>query len=320
MDSKTGAWLIRGMQGSDLSGICEVAKAALPADVIPAKLFARKVFLDLDFDPRGCLSAVADGNVVGFLVSYVRRHKIEDQPDDSSQCWITLLAVHPDWQRRGIGGSLLETAEKWFQEEGKKIVLMGPYAPNWWVPGVDVNAYPDTIAFLQKRGFKEVLRPLSMDSNLVSYRRPQWIRDKENELTAAGVTFLDFAPELIPDLFAFLKAEFPGDWQRHVRSTADRILREEYQPRQIQIAMENGKVIGFAHCEGERFGPFGTDPSVRGRGIGAVLLCRTIEGMCESGLHDAFFLWTEDHAAKVYSQAGFKESRRFSFMKKELSR
>lgn len=309
---------VRGMRGSDLAGVCDVARAALVADPVTPELFARKVFLDLNFDPRGSLVAESGGRVAGFITGFVRRYPIEDMADDSDRSWITLFAVHPDFQRRGIGSALFDAVEGWFRQEGKSAVLAGPYTPNWWIPGVDVNAYPGAVEFLKSRGYEEVTRPLAMDSDLVSYRRPQWVSEKQAALEAAGVKFRQLCPELVPDLFAFLKAEFPGDWQRHLRETVTRILRNEYPPRHVHVAIENGAVRGFAHFEGERFGPFGTARPERGRGMGAVLLCLTVEAMRDSGLHDAFFLWTADSTAKLYAEAGFRESRRFCLMKKAL--
>lgn len=309
----------RAMTGGDLGAVCEIAAAALPADPLTPLLFARKVFLDVNFDGEGVRVAEVDGRVVGFITAFARCYPIEDMADDSDRGFIPLFAVHPDFQRKGIGTALFEDVERFLKSRGRTSVLVGPYTPNWWVPGVDVNAYPGAIAFLEKRGYVTATRPLSMDASLVHYRRPDWVDEKKRALESEGISFCEFTPELILPLFDFLKREFPGDWQRHLRETAQRILREEYPPRHIHIALDGGSVVGFAHFEGERFGPFGTAQSVRGRGIGAVLLCLTVEAMRASGLHDAYFLWTSDQSARIYSIAGFTETRRFALMKKDLS-
>lgn len=314
----SSAFHIRPVQGEDLQGICRVAEAALPADPFTPDLFARKVFLDQNFDSANVQVAETGGTVIGFAVSYTRRYPIEDMPDNSDRSWITLFAVAPEHQRQGVATALFEALESRLAAEGKSSVLVGPYTPNWWVPGVDVNAYPAALEFLSNRGYTEVVRPLSMDSNLVTYRRPEWVTEKEQSLLQQGVEFREFEPELIPKLFDFLRREFPGDWQRHIRETSARILRGEYGPQHIRCALDKGQIIGFAHFEGERFGPFGTAVSERGRGVGAVLLCHTVEAMRAGGLHNAFFLWTSDQSAKLYSEANFRESRRFALMKKSL--
>ena len=312
-------WTVRGMRGDDLADIVEVARLSLPADPVSPEIFARRVFLDQNFSPATALVAERGGHVEGFVTGFVRRYPVEDMPDDSSRSWITLFAVRPGSRRRGAATALFDRLEETLREMGKTTVLVGPYVPNWWVPGVDEREYPQAVGFLKARGYAEVARPLSMDSDLVAYRRPPWVSEKESALREAGVCFRDFRPEIIPALFEFLKREFPGDWQRHLRSTCQRILQGESSPRQVQVAVEDGRVVGFAHYEGERFGPFGTAAALRGKGIGAVLLCRTIEAMRETGLHNAYFLWTSDDSARLYaSAAGFRESRRFVLMKKEL--
>jgi len=309
---------VRGIVGNDLISVCKVANAALPAEVVTPELFAQKVFLDINFDPSGVLVAQVDGKIVGFIVAYIRSHPMEDMPDDSDKCWITLFGVHPDYQNRGIGNELLNQVESWFGDTGRKTIIVGTYAPNWWTPGVDISVYPNTITWLEKRGYIQAVSLLSMDLDLVKYRRPEWIQDKENMLTAEGVIFQDSQPELIPALFDFLKREFPGDWQRYVRETLSKVSERGATYSQVQLAVDGSEIIGFTHHNGERFGPFGTAVSQRGRGMGAVLLCRTLQIMRNSGLHNAFFLSTDDKAAKLYAQAGFRESRRYALMKKEI--
>lgn len=309
---------VRSVRGEDLSGICRIIDAALPADPTPPELFAQRVFLDQNFDPEGVLVAETPEGVAGFVVSMVRRHRIEDMADDFDKSWVPMFAVHPAFQRRGIASALFEAVEQRVRALGKKEAQIGPYIPNWWTPGVDVAAYPGAIEFLKGRGYVEAVRPLSMDSNLVTYRRPQWIAERQESLEAAGVVFERLRPELVPGLFAFLRAEFPGDWQRHLRQTCNKILSGAASTGQINVVHENGRILGFAHSENERFGPFGTAAAERGRGLGAVLLCLQLEFMRGQGLHDAFFLWTSDSTAKLYSEAGFRETRRFALMKKSF--
>jgi mycothiol synthase len=57
----------------------------------------------------------------------------------------------------------------------------------------------------------------------------------------------------------------------------------------------------------------------QGRGIGTVLLARTLERMRMQGYHNAWVMWTDDIAAKVYSKYEFTETRRFSILRKPLS-
>jgi GNAT superfamily N-acetyltransferase len=87
---------------------------------------------------------------------------------------------------------------------------------------------------------------------------------------------------------------------------------------QITIAIHKEEVVGYCQFEGSHFGPFGVSEKYQGKGIGTILLGETLKKMRMYGHHDAWVLWTDDLAAKVYSKFGFKETRRFVTLKKEL--
>ncbi|MEN6520292.1 MAG: GNAT family N-acetyltransferase [Armatimonadota bacterium] len=309
---------IRPFEPSDLEAVAALLEKTLVADRIPSGLFQRKVLLDPNFDSNGALVAVEDGEVAGFVLGIVRKLPIEDQIPDFDRSWITLIAVDPSHQGNGIGMELLRCLEPYLKEKRSTSVWVSPYAPNYFTPGVDVNAYPGAVGFFKKNGFEEVYRPLSMDASLPGLKTPEWVSEKEQQLAKAGVSVEQFNPGHILPLLEFVRAEFAGDWQRYVRETMSRVSSDRDFPNSLWIAAEKDRVLGFAQHEGERFGPFGVAVKERGRGIGAVLLFRCLYAMRDKGLHNAWFMWTDDKAAKLYQQAGFVESRRYVVMRKAL--
>jgi predicted GNAT family acetyltransferase len=59
--------------------------------------------------------------------------------------------------------------------------------------------------------------------------------------------------------------------------------------------------------------------SQRGRGLGQVLMFRTLLAQRDAGFRAAWFLWSDDKTAdRIYNGAGFREVRRFAVMRKEL--
>lgn len=302
----------------DLEPVVALLRKTLASDPITSGVFQRKALLDPNFDPKSALVAVEDGVVVGFVLGITRKIAIEDQPPDFDRAWITLIAVEPSRQRVGIGMELLRQLYPYLIEKGLKSIWVSPYAPNYFTPGVDVNAYPGAVEFFRKNGFAEAYRPLSMDAPLLDINTPEWVFEKERQLVKDGVTVETFKPEYILPLLDFMKAEFPGDWQRYIRETMSRIARGQDCPGHLWVAEEQGKALGFAQHEAERFGPFGVAAEARGRGIGAVLLFKCLHAMRDKGLHNAWFLWTDDKTAKLYQQAGFAESRRYVVMRKAL--
>jgi len=310
---------IRSYEPKDIGEVVPLLNRCLAADPITSELFQRKVLLDINYDPRGALVAVEGAKIVGFALGIVRTFKLEDSAPDFDRSWITLFGVDEPYRRQGIGTRLLEGLEEYFKARECKMTIISGYAPNYFVPGIDPQTYPEALEFFSKRGFTEVYRPLSMDSDLVRLQTPAWSIEKEKSLIEAGVKFEPYNPELILPLLDFMKVEFPGDWQRFLRDAMTRITTGEYHPTNLWIAHADGKVLGFAmHDNGCRFGPFGVAQSERGRGIGVVLLLKILNGMKAKGLHNAWFLWTDDVAAKVYDAGGFKETRRFAYMRKAL--
>ena len=310
---------IRSYEPTDIRDVVALLNRCLTADPITSETFARRVLLDINYSPRGTLVASIDSKIVGFALGMVRRFQLEDSAPDFDRSWLTLFAVDEAFRRQGIGTKLAAGLEDYFKSCGCKSTIISGYSPNYFVPGVDPVAYPEALEFFTKMGFAEVNRPLSMDSDLVRLRTPEWAIAKEQGLIDAGVTFEPYRPELIHPLLDFMRVEFPGDWQRFVRDAMTRITTGEFHPTNVWIAHVDGNVLGFAmHDNGCRFGPFGVAAKERGRGLGVVLLLKILHAMKAKGLHNAWFLWTSDTAARIYDVGGFTESRRFSYMKKAL--
>jgi len=306
--------------GEDFYEVVELLSQCLHADPMTAALFTRKVLLDPNFDPEGAPVARVGDEIVGYLLAVKRQRPLENGPDDSDRGWITLFGVSPGHRRRGIGTALLGHGLEYLRSQRCKAAAVSPYTPNYWTPGVDEAAYPEAVAFLEENGFRAVSRPISMDTQLVGgWSAPDWLRERESALEESGVTIDTFDPAHIPALTSFLRAEFPGDWQRYVRETMIDITLGRRAADDLVVCYDKGRMIGFSQHEGERFGPFGVSKSERGRGVGAVLLFHTLEIMRRKGHHNAWFLWTDDSTAdRVYRAAGFRETRRYSVMTRDL--
>lgn len=304
---------INAYRPDDLREIVSLLDRELHADPISIEGFERKVLLDVNFRADGALVARCGGRIVGFILALLRKHPLEDATPDFDRGWITLMAVDKDFQRRGIGSSLLGHATDFLRAGGAESAWVSPYAPNYFCPGVDEAAYPGAIRFLRKHGFETAYRPLSMELSMEDMRG---LLQKARGI--ADVRFDIFRPEYIFPLSDLLKREFPGDWQRLVRETTTRIAEGASIADRLHLAMRQGECIGFCRYEGERFGPFGVAAAARGRGIGAVLLDRCLRSMSSNGIRRAWFAWTDDNAAKLYARFGFCETRRFSVMKREI--
>jgi mycothiol synthase len=309
---------IRPFQSSDLPGVLRVLNDALVADPISETRFTRQVLLDPNFRAAGAPVAIRDGQVIGFCLAIARQTPLENAPSDVDRGYITLLAVAPAHQRRGVGTQLVQRAEDYLRSQGKSVAMLSSYAPGYFIPGVDVSAYAAGLEFLKKHGWIEVYRPLAMETSLWTWSMPAWVGERREKLAGEGTILVPYAPELTLPLLEFARKEFPGDWVRVVRETAAKILAGD-SPTRLVAAIDRGQVAGFSHYDNERFGPIGVAQSQRGRGVGQVLMFATLQAQREAGFRAAWFLWSDDKTAeRIYNGAGFKETRRFALMKKGL--
>lgn len=310
--------VIRGYRPDDEATVLAVWNAALIADPINAATWRAKVLLDPNFDREGCLIAEVEGEVRGFLLSLVRRVPFFGQGYEPEQAWITAFGVMPAWQGSGLGSALLDTALDRLSALGRKSVALSPYVPNYFTPGADVKAYARGIEFLTKRGFETIERPISMRAELTGFRIPESIAERAAALSEEGIEVRPATPVDIVPVLDFAQRHFTWDWHREASGIFADLFTGDSRFVGMQVAMQQGKVLGYAEHRGERFGPFGVHPELRGRGIGRVLLAMTLSEMLKKNFHAAWFLWTGDDAARLYSQVGFREVRRFAVMEKRL--
>jgi len=303
---------------ADEASLLDAWNASLPHDPIDASTFRRKVLLDPNFTRDRLLVAETDERIAGLCLCLVRRVPIEGGGLEPERGWITAFGVRPECRRQGVGSALLDRALELFREAGRREVLISPYTPNYFVPGVDVEHYAEGLAFLQKRGFEVIARPLSMDTNIVLFDYALW-REREGRLREHGVEVRSLMPREMPLLLAYLREHTFADWLRDARELLTDVTRGLADIGQFTVAVREGEIVGYCQFRGEHFGPFGVRPDSQGQGIGSVLLAKCLLTMKGKGLHNAWVLWTSDETAeRVYSRFGFRETRRFSVLKRRL--
>jgi ribosomal protein S18 acetylase RimI-like enzyme len=300
--------------------VISLLQDCLTADSISSTRFTRQVLLDPNFRPEAALVALNDEEVSGFCLAIKRHTSLENAPEDQDRGYIPLLAVKKERRCQGIATHLLEKAERYLTAQGCTQVLISPYAPNYFIPGIDVQAYPAALELLINRGYEELYRPLAMQTSLATWSPTPKTQTRKADLARQGITLEPYRSELTLPLLDFVSQEFPGDWVRIVRETMHRILQGDSCNRLLCL-MQSKQIIGFAHHDQERFGPIGVAKSQRGRGLGQILLWETLRAQREQGLRTSWFLWSDDRtAAGLYSPAGFEEMRRFAILKKAIGR
>ncbi len=219
---------------------------------------------------------------------------------------------------RKLPGVLLDTLEGQFRSLGKRDILVSTYPPGYFTPGIDRDAYRPLLGLLVSRGYVEIRQALSMDAPIVLLQVPESVIALEARLHTDGITVRPYQRTDLLDFLGFLEQTMPTDWVRVERANLKKISSGTFSAEHITVVTHAGNIIGYCQFEGSHFGPFGVSEAYQGRGIGTVLLARTLERMRHHGYHDAWVMWTDDKAAKLYRKFGFRETRRFSILRKEL--
>ena len=292
----------------------------MPFDTVTEDYFCRQVLLDPNFRAVNLPIAEKEGCIIGFALAITRQVPYFSQGLEADQAWITAFGVHPDCRRQGVGRSLFDYLLTRFTEQGRKRLQISPYVPNYFIPGVDMKAYPEAMTFLENAlGFKPTDYALSMGLNLTGFQIPDEIialeqqRRQKDGLTIHPVTAADLL-----DVMPFIIEHFGWDWYRHAQEYLLEYFSGSHHHICWLVARCRGEVVGFCQQRLERFGPFGVHPDYRGKGIGRLLLFRCLEIMRARQVYYAYFLWTDENAARLYTKAGFEPLRKFAVLEKVL--
>ncbi len=308
------SWTVRAFEACQELPVVELWNRCLERDEITLTAFRRKAILDPNFDPRGCFVAQAGDAVVGFLLSLHRRYPYYDLGLEPDKGWITVFFVHPDHRQRGIGSALLAEAERFLAQCGAAQVTVADYTPNYFFPGVDLDAYEPSFRFLAARGYVTSQRVYGMGTSLIDFSVPPDKAEKFKRLRSSGISVEVYEPLLSLRVLEFLRRNYPGDLF-HVAH--DRLM-EDPECDEILVALKEDEVIGFSHFLGERFGPFGIAPAYAGRGIGPMLYYATVEQMRRKGRRNLWLAWTTGRAKDFYYHVGLRVTRRHAIMRKSL--
>jgi len=142
---------------------------------------------------------------------------------------------------------------------------------------------------------------------------------KRKALEAEGYCFKPYEAADAVSLFAFVKECFPT-WFPILRPS---IIAGRAEKTLIVAQDASGATVGFVlrAMDGtpERFGPFGTKPSLQGKGIGTVLFHEMMKNMVRDRIFYTYFLWTSGRNLDIYAAWGMSIFRTYAMISKTLS-
>lgn len=309
---------VHPFRGADETALIQLWNASMTHDPINAAVLRTRVLLDPNFTSRNLLVAEDAGGLVGFVLGLIRQVPLFLQGLEPERGWITAFGVHPGRRRQGIGRTLFVEMMARFIAAGRRQVEIAPYTPNYFIPGVDMDAYAPALHFLESLGWQRVSTPISMRAELTGFQLPAEIVELEQKLAAQGIDIRLVTAADLPALMPFIADKFGWDWYRFAQEYLLMLFGPGADDICFLVAVQGERIVGYCQQRRERFGPFGVDPALRSQGIGRVLLFRCLAEMLAKGFHCAWFLWTGRDAERLYERAGFHIVRRFAVMRREL--
>ncbi len=301
------------------SDIVKLWNMTLIRDCTTEELFVKNIILEDNFDSELCFVALEGETVVGFLLATRRKFPYMERGLEPTRGWINIMFVHPDFQNRGIGQTLLETAEEKLIAMGSTSITLNAYSPSYITPGIDFEAYPSADKLAVKNGYFCFEECSSMYKSLFNFEYPLDVKERKAKALEAGFSFKPFESGYSTELLEFLKVNFGGGWKRNALLA---MLDGRAEDTIILCLDKEGKIVGYAQREmdgnRDRFGPFGVLESLRSHGLGAIIFYEMQSEMFKRKIYNIYFLWATGGAKRFYDKHNFTVYRNYRIYKKEI--
>jgi mycothiol synthase len=253
--------------------------------------------------PDLMLAARVDGLVIGFGIACVR----------DALGVVKAFGVREGYRRRGIATRLLDELEARLAARGLTTAYAGGVGPNFISTGVSLR-HTGAIALLMRRGYRTD-RKARVDMLVDLDAAPLETGAQIARLAAQGLTMRRAQPGEVEAVAAFAAEQFEAAWQVEVLEGA-----RSADPPALFVACEGASLVAFAAHSAlgpAYFGPTGTLPAYRSRGIGGVLLRLCLQDIRAAGSPVTHIAWAGpvDYYARV---AGARITDAFWCFEKEL--
>lgn len=271
---------IRVFNEKDIAELVTLSNEHMEFDELNEILLREKILEDPMYDPNLVFVYEKDNRIVGYIDGVTREIRGEKIG------YVKLMVVAKPYRRQGIGSELYKTLEAKFKALGMQKVRVYDVPFNYFMPGIDPR-YTPALCFFEVHGFER----FGDTSNLTVDLQNQTFDTGEDEkrLLGQGIKIRRVDYDDKAELLQFIDQHF-ALWHYEIMNAFNSI------PIAIHIALLDGKIKAFSAHNGNNFGtgwfgPMGTHPDLRGKGIGGVLLKRCLQDMKEWGLKRSIIPW-----------------------------
>ncbi|WP_370616538.1 GNAT family N-acetyltransferase [Mumia qirimensis] len=268
--------VVRPIAPDDSADVLELLRRGLPHDSGDDADGLRHVLWG-DPEEHAPAFVAEDDGLVGAAFGKVAER------DGEQRAYVTAVVVADGHRRAGLGRDLLAALEAATAARGATTIQAGGSVPAYWWPGVD-TADADTLAFFAACGYADPgTEPApNLDVDLVAHQ------DLVRRTAPPSLPMHRLTPEEWPAFEAWMRSTWGETWAAEVRTALQR------EPVSCFVSREDGEYLGFAAYDTNRagwFGPMGSSPGARGRGVGAALLRACLADYLDAGRTTCEIAW-----------------------------
>lgn len=231
--------------------------------------------------------------------------------------YINSVIVDIEHRNSGVGTALLDAAENDLLGRGVKLIHAGSDT-NHFFPGIPYE-FVNAQKLFSKRGYEmeETFYDLICDISKIEFEKlPSMNINSSQEYK---VKMLEENEK--EEFFSFFKKNFHGRWYQEMKD----FFEIGMQNRDIVILKDNEKVIGFSHIYDNKskfigpsiywrkllldnyggLGPIGIDEDYRKKGLGLLILYRSLEILKKRNVKNMVIDWTDNDILNFYGMFNF---------------
>lgn len=243
--------------------------------------------------------------------------------------YFTCLLLDGAHDNREATGLLLTALEDSFRRKGKRYLACNCFNPMrlpWYVPGTEGSQHNNApgIAMdiplferMKECGYQDTGREYAMYLDLGQFISPDQKGELEKKAFSEGYSVEWYDPERHSHLREMVEATGNPMWIEEIPSAAERI--------NMLAALKGNEVVGFTgpvypeETGRGYFAGIAVSPLHERHGLGRLLFYRLCQEEKKAGArYMSLFTGADNHAQKIYRDAGFTVRRVFSVMLKEL--
>ena len=236
----------------------------------------RTIFDDPDHRGEHGLLLLDGEDIVGVMVGVQR----------ADEAWLNLFAVDKSRRRTGIASGMLGEIEDRFRSSGVERIHTLNSSPSFVMPGLDVR-YTEAFCLLQAHGYEldRYVHNMEVDLSTSDFDSGE----AESALAGQGITVRRLKHEDEPALRPWVQRNWSQNWATEACNSL------QNDPVTTFVAENDRGIVGFATYDvmvmPGSFGPTGVEESMRGLGLGKILLLRCLADMKAKGYRRCEIIW-----------------------------